>query len=354
VRAESPRVREALGRLCCDLVEDTDDRLAFVRHGGVRVLTIILRDMKDPDGALPAAMALSKLVITTPPTLLFPPPVETNALNAVAPLCMQLTHPKTKLLNQFEALMGLTNLSSIGPDVSARIATAKVRPAAESNEFRGAGTEPPSDVRVMQRVEDMMLDDNHMVRRAATELVCNLVTSAPGFRYWSGEESAVGGKPDARACSRLSVLLLLSDVDDMPTRSAAAGALATLTDSGVACVALATGGGITSSRRRTPWQRIADLFAPGGVVPPDESSSLEVISNLPPDEGLAHRGAVVVVNMASYFRENDKAQFAAAQDALAATVDRAIRAFTPPKGQKTTEEREMILEVLRVAQQELA
>jgi len=333
VRAESTRVRESLGRLCVDLVEDKDLRAPFIRDGGVRVLMTVLRDLKDTDDKLPAAQALAKLTISTPPQLLFQPPFQTNALNALGPMYLLLTHPKSSLLQKFEALMALTNLASIDPQFGARIVDAKVTPPVVESEFRGAGrTSEP--VAVIARVEELMLDDNTLVRRAATELVCNLVTAESGYRYFSGEATHQEGQKDTRAATRLGVLLLLSDVDDMPTRLAASGALAVLTESPVACAALLSGGGITTSRKRTPWQRIGDLFAPGGTLAgADEEEEgggkIETISNLPPDAGLAHRGAVIVTNLAQYAREEDEEELKKGKETLGATLLEAARALVP-------------------------
>lgn len=321
VRAESPRVRAALGRLCLDLVDDKAQRVPFIRDGGFKVLAIVLRDMKDTEEKLPAAQALAKLVISTPPQLLFPAPHQTNALNALSPLYLLLVHPKSTLLQKFEALMSLTNLATINPEFGARIVDAKVVPPDIDAEFRGAGRE--TSVSVVSRVEELLLDENTLVRRAATELVCNLASTEVGFKYFSGETTqGTEQKGDARAAARLGVLLLLADVDDMPTRQAASGALAILTESSVACKALLSGGGITTSRKRTPWERIADLFAPGGLLSSDEK--LEVVSNLAPDEGLAHRGAVIVLNLATYAREENEDELKKGREILAAPLRIAV------------------------------
>lgn len=331
VRAESARVRDLVGRISLGLVEDKAQRALFIRDGGFKVLSLVLRDQK----ALPAAQALAKLVISTPPQLLFPPPHQTNALNALAPLYLLLVSPQASLLQQFEALMALTNLASIDGQVGARIVDAKVA-LPDSDDFKGRGR--AAETPVVGKIEELLLDDNTLVRRAATELVCNLVNSETGFAYFAGEGDPLvsgkagdgkgasgkgGGGEDGsgkggeggkggwtvRATARLGVLLLLSDVDDLPTRLAASGALAVLTESPTACGALVAGGAISGSSR-TLWDRVGDLFEPGGERPDVEGGdgdgdlrAVQTVSSEAPNVDLAHRGAVLVSNLLSYVGE---------------------------------------------------
>ncbi|BEJ15638.1 hypothetical protein CspHIS471_0502430 [Cutaneotrichosporon sp. HIS471] len=319
VRAESPRVRDALARICLGLVEERAHRAPFIRDGGFKVLTIVLRDSKQ---GLAAPQALAKLAITTPPQLLFPPPHQTNALNALAPLYGLLVSREASLLQQFEALMALTNLASVDGQFGARIVDAKV---ATPDDFKGRGR---GDTKVIDKVEELMLDDNTLVRRAATELVCNLVNSEAGFAYFAGEADGKeanikvgnGGKA-VRSTARLGVLLLLTDVDDLPTRLAASGALAILTESPIACSAVVVGGAISGSHRSV-WDRLGDLFEPGGERPDVEDAdgqvrAVQTISSAPPDVGLAHRGAVIVSNLLEYVRELPAPEEKAARRSIA-------------------------------------
>ncbi|KAL1407669.1 SWI5-dependent HO expression protein 4 [Vanrija albida] len=313
VRAESPRIRATLGKLCLNLVEERAHRAVFVRDGGFRVLSIVIRDLtakKDaagvPDAVLPASQALTKLVISTPPNLLFPPPHQTNALSALPPLFLLLVHPSATLLQTFESLMALTNLASIDPAFGDRIMSAEVA-LPSSNEFRGQGRDD-KPVRIVARVEELLLDDNALVRRAATELVCNLVNSDAGFRYFAGEPAP--GKPEpeggaGRAASRLAILLLLTDADDTPTRLAAGGALAVLTDSAAACAPLVAGTGMPAGSKRSVWDRIADLFEPGGAPPAldEHGDRIPALSSQPPDPALVHRGVFVALNLLNYVDE---------------------------------------------------
>lgn len=287
VRAESARVREALGQICLGLVEDKPNRAIFIRDGGFRALTITLRAP-----TLPAAQALAKLVISTPPNLLFPPPHQINALNALSPLYMLLINPDSTLLQQFESLMALTNLASIDGGIGERIVTAKV---SQDSLFKGKGRD--SETSVIHKIEELLLDDNKLVQRAATELVCNLVNSEAGFNHFA----------EGRSKSGLGVLLLLSDVDDLPTRLAASGALASLTESDSACAALLSGAGISSERGI--WERVGDLFSSR------DEEGLEVVLSSPTlDIGLVHRGAFIVLNLLKYASEHAEEEMKKAKE----------------------------------------
>lgn len=309
VRAESPRIREGLGKLCLNLVEERAHRPVFVRDGGFRVLSIVIRDFTSKKeqayDALPACQALAKLVISTPPNLLFPPPHQTNALSALPPLFLLLVHPSATLLQTFESLMALTNLASIDPAFGERIMSALVAVPVPTD-FRGQGRDD-KPVRIVTRVEELLLDDNALVRRAATELVCNLVNSDSGFRYFAGEPAEGKTEPEggARAASRLSILLLLTDADDLATRLAASGALAVLTDSAAACATLVEGRGMLAGTKRNVWDRVGDLFEPGGVAPgfDDTGARIPVVSSQPPNADLVHRGVFIALNLLNYVDE---------------------------------------------------
>ena len=77
-------------------------------------------------------------------------------------------------------------------------------------------------------VEDQILSNNARVTTAAVELVCNLVQSpAEALSLFAGDDADVGSQQRAR--DRLNVLVALADAKEAATRSAAGGALASLT-----------------------------------------------------------------------------------------------------------------------------
>ena len=306
VRADSVLVKEGLGRLCLNLVQDKSHRLFFVREGGFKVLSRVVRDLLDPpskkdDDAtrssldyLPAVQALAKLIITTPPHFFFPPPHDSTALNALSPLYMLLAHPSSSLLQTFEALMALTNLATISPNISDRMIEATVSAPIDDAMWRGSGRE--GIIKVITRVEELLLDSNTLVRRAATELVCNLITSPKGHAYLAGEPGSSLVSPRVR--SRLNVIVVLTSVDDTATRLAASGALAMLTEDPVACKSLFSVQDETSNR--SIWKRLMGLFEPDVPETDEEGEEIPVISTSPPHPDLVHRGVIILYNLVEY------------------------------------------------------
>ena len=330
-RAESSLVKEGLGTLCLNLVDNRADRPNFVKHGGFKVLSGVVRDLMTPNtrstasdskttplelsGVLPAIQALAKLVITTPPQLLFPPPHLTTSLNALVPLYTLLVHPSSSLLQQFESLMALTNLASIDPSIASRIVNASVTSTRANTMWRGS--DPDEPIKVVAKVEELMLDDNTMVRRAATELVCNFVSSPAGFAY-------ITEGSRAKVNSRLRILLILADVDDQQTRIAAGGALAIITGSDIACDALLSEeqDGLVSTR--SVWTLVSSMFEPDDDPAPEGEDeklhhTVTTMTTALADPGLVHRAVIILLNLVTFISNTDKtrrnAEFAVARKA---------------------------------------
>ncbi|WVQ77405.1 hypothetical protein IAR50_007090 [Cryptococcus sp. DSM 104548] len=332
VRAESKLVKEQLGRLCRNLVDrgDTSEkntemirsRLAFVKDGGFKVLSNVVRDLLElatskpkpsssspPSPAppttdidiLPACQAMAKLIITTNPVVLFAAPMQTTSLNALTPLYHLLIHPDSLLIQRFEALMALTNIASIDPAIAAKLVKAEVKPLKVDGFLR---SQPVGLVRVMVKIEEMMLDDNTLARRAAVQLVCNIASCQSGFSYLSGEDPS---SPPTRARSLLNILLVMACTDDIPTRSAAGGALAVLTESEKACGYILMGDlrdeDVESTPARSPWSRAASLLEPPSDEEfDDDGEPIPVISSSPPTPNpeLVHRGVIILYNLLEY------------------------------------------------------
>ncbi|GAB1525697.1 unc-like protein [Rhizoctonia solani] len=204
-------VRRATGSVYLGLVTEQTNRGKVIQGGGIKALLHIAQratydrppnapDVLTPHDLLPL-QALAKLTITHPPNLLF----GNSPRSAIGPLSTLLSHSDATTLQQFEALMALTNIAGVDPE----------------------GVLKPVGAR---RIEELMLDEHKMLRRAAVELLCNLVGSDEIWKRYTGE-----GEEDNQAGkavqSRLHVLMALSDVEDLPTRRAASGALAMLTSS---------------------------------------------------------------------------------------------------------------------------
>ncbi|KAI1816620.1 ARM repeat-containing protein [Poronia punctata] len=149
-----------------------------------------------------AAQALARILISTNPTLVFGGTRARPQTAAIRPLTSILppdANADTRdLLPTFESLMALTNLASTDDDTRATI-------------IRNA----------MPEIEEQLLSSNAYVSKAATELICNLVQSVEGI--------ALFAENTPQAANRLHILLALADAEDEATRSAAGGALASLT-----------------------------------------------------------------------------------------------------------------------------
>jgi hypothetical protein len=164
-----------------------------------------------------AAQALSRILISINPAHVFGSNLAVTS--AIRPLVTLLSRPtddiegvQTSLwqLNAFEALLALTNLASLPP------------PDPQNAIIREA-----FDI----LNDDLLLSQNEMLRRAAAELICNLMPAPLCLAKFLDPA-------DNQSARRLQVLLAVSDAEDLATRSAAGGALATLLglDEGVEAV----------------------------------------------------------------------------------------------------------------------
>ena len=329
VRADSRVVKEGLAKLCLNLVENKEDRMSFIRDGGFKVLSTVIRDLlptkPNAKGAIPvtsssnipersllyASQALAKLVITTPPNLLFPPPLTTSCLDALAPLYRCLVDPSSTLLQQFESMMALTNLASIEPSIASRIVGATIKLQESETMWRGSGRDTDGSIRILHKVEECLISDNLLVRRAVAELICNLVSSQVGFEEYTSAETG-------RTESRLKLLLILSNSDDLATQHAIGGALAILTESSYACSC------ILEDQDRSPWTRVLGIFLPQDTTDED-GETIPVVSSDEPDGGSLHRAAIILCNLVTHVAgledEKRKKQFKRlSQDGVESTL----------------------------------
>ncbi|KAI9512879.1 ARM repeat-containing protein [Russula earlei] len=265
--ADSVGIRITVGRILLNLSVDKENRGKVLQSGGAKTLAEIIRKFfsatTNPAAGqsevdvsiLEPIQALAKLAITSSPTQVFGP--DPGAIyDAIRPFAVLLTHSASSLLQRFEAIMALTNLSSHGVEAASRVAHAEG---------------------LLTKIEFLMLEDHVLIRRAATELTCNLVAGSENvFKRYSE------GNP---AKSRLQILVALSDVDDLPTRLAASGALASLTSSPDACRSLYE---LEQSNHRV-LPVLTTLIAP-------LSGSNEPYISTPPDHAMVHRGVVCIRN----------------------------------------------------------
>jgi Myosin-binding striated muscle assembly central len=266
--ADSDGIRLIVGRILLNLSVDKENRGKILQSGGARTLAEIIRkslsaakispgrQLEIDVSILEPIQALAKLAITSSPTQVFGP--DPGAVyDAIRPFAILLTHSESSLLQRFEAIMALTNLSSQGVEAAGRVAQADG---------------------LLIKVEFLMLEDHVLIRRAATELTCNLVAGSDiVFKRYSDGNSAK---------SRLHILVALSDVEDPPTRLAASGALASLTSSPDTCRSL--------YELERDHNRVLPIFTT--LIDPLFGSD-EPHTRPSRDPGMVHRGVVCIRNL---------------------------------------------------------
>ncbi|THH29065.1 hypothetical protein EUX98_g5123 [Antrodiella citrinella] len=299
---ESRAVRLAVGKALLSLVEDNTSRGKILQSGGAKALSTIIQDMLSsaPSAAGPdkgktpyldasdlePIQALAKLAITASPVQVFGP--NAGALyDAIRPFTLMLTHPSATLLQQFEAIMALTNMSSTSPDAADKIAHSEG---------------------LFSKVELLMLEDHTLVRRASIELVCNLIAGSDDvFEKY-------GGRSGESSKRKLQVLVALCDVEDLATRLAASGAVATVSDSPVACGHL-----LELQKEKGRVLPILGQLIDPSILPPsdDATSGVEELEETAggADPGLVHRGVMCVRNFLVGIKENKEGSKEVAQDA---------------------------------------
>jgi hypothetical protein len=109
-----------------------------------------------------ARHCIAKLLITTNPSLL----TSAQTLGSVRPLILLVRDIKASDLQHFEALLAITNIASSGEDAKQRIITEKG----------------------ISSLHFAMFSDHELVRRAATEAMCNLVPHEKMMEHLAEEE----------------------------------------------------------------------------------------------------------------------------------------------------------------------
>lgn len=304
---ESRAVRLAVSKALLSLVEDNNSRGKILQSGGAKALITTIQGIlslassaagsdkkKQPQldvTDLEPIQALAKLAITASPVQVFGP--NAGALyDAIRPFTLMLTHPSATLLQQFEAIMALTNLSSASPESADKIAHADG---------------------LLNKVELLMLEDHTLVRRASVELICNLIAGSDEVFEKYGGESGESSK------RKLQVLVALCDVEDLPTRMAASGAVATVTSSQDACKHLLE----LQGERGRVLSILGQLVDPSIVPPSDHESGVEDVDEEEDaarrtdeaDPGLVHRGVMCIRNFFVGVRDDVEGSKQIAQEA---------------------------------------
>ncbi|CAF1543404.1 unnamed protein product [Rotaria magnacalcarata] len=189
---KSDNCREQVARIFLGLSENEKYRGPIVAAGGAKALLPLALD-GTPAGKTKAAQALAKIAITTNPEMAFP---GQRMLELVRPL-LQLLKLENTALENFEALLALTNLATGGESVRKRILKERGFP----------------------NIEQYMYEEHTMLRRAATECMSNLVVQEEVTKHFTGDND------------RVKLVVLLCGEEDPLLMKAALATLAILSTS---------------------------------------------------------------------------------------------------------------------------
>ncbi|KAK4943092.1 SWI5-dependent HO expression protein 4 [Elasticomyces elasticus] len=212
-KGNSPATAHLTDRILVSLTKNPKDRGKIAQQGAVKLLIShaqrnLQSSEKNSQPDTDAAHALARVLISLNPSHVFAAGSTPHITDAVPPLVALLKASRGEVFNDqprdllpvFESLLALTNLAS-APDETAANSIIKLG---------------------WDEVEQLLLGHNDMLRRAACELICNLTIHPAGVEKFADDSK--------RAATRLHLLVALADVEDVPTRRAAGGALAMLTD----------------------------------------------------------------------------------------------------------------------------
>uniref|UniRef100_A0A8C7ZX05 Protein unc-45 homolog B n=1 Tax=Oryzias sinensis TaxID=183150 RepID=A0A8C7ZX05_9TELE len=186
------KTKEMLARVFLALSADPKDRGIIVAQGGGKALIPLALEGTDA-GKGKACHALAKIAAVSNPTIAFP---GERVYEVVRPL-VSLLHTDKEGAQNYEALRGLTNLAAYSEKLRwSKIVKEKALP----------------------EIENLMFEENEKIRLAATECMCNLVTSKEVQERYLEDGN-----------DKLKLLVLLCGEDDDKIQIAAAGALAMIT-----------------------------------------------------------------------------------------------------------------------------
>lgn len=189
-KTDSHNSRELIARVFNAICSQQEVRGIIVQQGAAKALLPLALDGTDK-GKKQASQALARLGITINPEVAFP---GQRMMEVVRPF-INLLNPECSALENFESLMALCNLAGINDSVRKRIL--------EEGGFH--------------KIEAYMYGDHDMLRRAATQVMNNLVMCEQTIQYYEQEND------------RIKYLVILCEDEDQDTSIAAAGALAMLT-----------------------------------------------------------------------------------------------------------------------------
>lgn len=197
-KTDSQNSKELIARVFNAICSQVEMRGIVVQQGGAKALLPLALDGTEK-GKKQASQALARLGITINPEVAFP---GQRIMEVVRPF-INLLNPECSALENFESLMALCNLAGVNDSVRKRI-------------LKEGG---------FQKIESYMYEDHDMLRRAATQVINNLIMCDETIQYFEKEND------------RVKYLVILCEDEDQDTSMAAAGALAMLTSvSKAACI----------------------------------------------------------------------------------------------------------------------
>ncbi|XP_072758351.1 protein unc-45 homolog B [Anoplolepis gracilipes] len=189
-KTDSQNSKELIARVFNAICSQQEVRGIIVQQGAAKTLLPLALDGTDK-GKKQASQALARLGITINPEVAFP---GQRIMEVVRPF-INLLNPECSALENFESLMALCNLAGISDSVRKRI-------------LKEGG---------FQKIEAYMYEEHDMLRRAATQVINNLIMCEDTIRYYEQEND------------RIKYLVILCEDEDQDTNIAAAGAVAMLT-----------------------------------------------------------------------------------------------------------------------------
>lgn len=200
VKTKKPNIWALISLAYLSLATNKANHGLLLKFGTVKAL-VLMSSSENVEIVLTSVQALCKIAIHNNPLVAFPGQLKFEIIRPMLQVC--LTNSKcysaASLLQQFESLMALTNIASAALDLRQRI----------------------FDLKAIPSIELLMLSQNAMVQRAATELFCNMTQTQAVFDLYH----------ESQTRNRLHTLMALSDSEDSKTSIAASGALAILSQS---------------------------------------------------------------------------------------------------------------------------
>ncbi|KAK9503519.1 hypothetical protein O3M35_010058 [Rhynocoris fuscipes] len=195
-KAESENSRELIARVFNVLASQQELRGIMVQQGAVKCLLKLTHNGTEK-GMRQAAQALARLGVSIDPSVAFN---GQKSMEVIKPL-LALLRPDCQALENFEALLTLCNLASMNETVRNHI----IKEGGLSN------------------IENMMFEQHEMIRRAATQVMTNMVSSPKVVELYEGNND------------KTKFLFLLCGEEDEETMKAATGAMAILTSASKIC-----------------------------------------------------------------------------------------------------------------------